>query len=955
MANLLRCLFLFAFVCALSWPLRAQQTVQSGDLTGFDEAAVMLEIQQKGVPQSCVYEYLNAKRSEYALRMQEAASGHAHTHPAPQVQNPNPPSSSSMMTPCTNMDFEANSLTGWSGYTGYHPVWNSTGCCPTPGFVAGRFTITSGAGTDTYGGFPVVAPGGNYSLQLGNSNVNGEAELIEQTFTVTPGTTSYTYRYAVVLQDVGHLPNEQPYFRIEMKDASGNTIPCSIYNVAAGQNIPGFLTSTVDPSVVYKPWTTVNVDLSNYVGQNVTIQFEVADCGYGGHFGYAYVDASCVPFALTTSATLCTGDQITLSAPAGAATYAWTPGGQTTQSILVSQPGNYCATMTSVQGCQQQLCTNVQVYPKPTANFGINSPNCSLSAAFTDSSLNTPATWAWDFGDGNNSNVQNPSHTYNSGGLYYVQLIVGTAAGCYDTLVQPLSPGGVPVAGFLDSLICLSGVFTDTTVITQGTLTGWQWDFGDPSSGANNTSVFQNPSHNFTVPGLYNITLIATSSQGCIDTLVQPVTVSTLLNANFNNTSVCEGLTTTFTDVSTSSSGAITTWNWDFGDNTTGNTQNPTHQYTAAGTYPVLLTASTSTGCVGAITQNITVYPLPQAAFQDTNVCLNDPSVFTNLSTIASGTINTYAWNFGNGNNSNQQSPTYTYPAAGTYSVTLVTTSNFGCIDSVTQQIDVYPNPTAAFTVDDVDGCAPHCVTFSDQSTVPSGIVNGWAWDFGDTTGINTTPFPQHCYVAPTTYNVTLTATTNNGCTNTLTLNNYITAYPSPTAEFEASTLTVTTIEPLVQFTDLSLGASEWAWNFGDGDSSVLFIQDHPAHVFPDYGPGVYPVTLTVTSPNGCRDMYQLTVIVEADFSFYAPNAFTPNGDGKNEFFFGTGVGIDEYEMFVFDRWGNKVFYADNQNLMWDGKVNGRLAQEDTYIWKVNLTDLYNKPHSYIGRVTLIR
>lgn len=951
MRNLLRSSMLLLFATCLSLPLAAQQSLQPNLLEGFDEAAVIQEIQQKGVPQSCVAEYMNAKRSEYVNRMQQAA-GHAHAHD----HSVNPPQSqSSVMPPCTNMDFESNSLTGWSGFTGYHPVWNATGCCPTAGFVTGRFTITSGTGTDPYGGFPVVAPGGNYSLKLGNNSVNGEAELIEQTFTVSPSTTSFTYRYAVVLEDVGHLPNEQPYFRIEMKDAAGNTIPCSYYNVAAGQNIPGFAVSPTNPSVVYKPWTTVNVDLSNYVGQNVTIQFEVADCGYGGHFGYAYLDCSCVPFTLSQNATLCTGDQITLTAPAGAASYSWSPGGQTTQSITVSQAGNYCATMTSVQGCQQILCTNIQVFPKPTANFGINSPNCSLSAAFTDSSLNGVATWHWDFGDGDTSNLQNPTHTYASGGLYNVELIVGTSAGCYDTLTLPLSPGGVPIAGFTDSLVCLSGVFTDATVVTQGSVTGWQWDFGDPASGANNTSVFQNPSHNFTLPGTYNITLIATSSNGCIDTIVQPIVVSTLLNANFSNTSVCEGLTTTFTDLSTSSSGTINTWNWDFGDNGTSNLQNPTHQYTAAGTYVVLLTASTSTGCVGAITQNITVHPLPQPAFLDTNVCLNDPTVFTDQSTIASGSINTWAWNFGNGNGSNQQSPAYTYPAAGTYTVTLVTTSAFGCVDSIAKQITVYPNPTAAFVADDVDGCAPHCVNFTNQSTVSSGIVSAWEWDFGDTSGVSNSQNPQHCFEDPTTYNVTLTAITNNGCTNTVTLNNYITAFPSPDANFEASTLVTTVHEPLIQFTDLSTGASQWQWSFGDGDTTVLSISDHPAHVFPDFGPGTYPVKLVVTSPNGCQDSMEVMVIIEADFSFYAPNAFTPNGDGKNEYFFGTGFGIDEYEMYIFDRWGNKIFYADNLNLLWDGKINGRLAQQDTYVWKVNLTDLYNKKHTFMGRVTLVR
>jgi len=142
---------------------------------------------------------------------------------------------------CTNIDFEAGTTSGWTSSTGFHPLFNSSGCCPTSG---GAQAIMSGTAVDPCGGFPVVSPGGNFSLRLGNNSTGGVADRIEQTFAVTASNANFTYKYAVVFQDPGHTLNEQPSFQIEMLDSTGTQIPCTFYNVAAGQNIPGFLTGS---------------------------------------------------------------------------------------------------------------------------------------------------------------------------------------------------------------------------------------------------------------------------------------------------------------------------------------------------------------------------------------------------------------------------------------------------------------------------------------------------------------------------------------------------------------------------------------------------------------------------------------------------------------------------------------------------------------------------------------
>src|SRR6185312_12529143 len=126
------------------------------------------------------------------------------------------------MAACTNIDFEQGSLTGWALSTGFHPLFNPVGCCLTLG---GSQAITTGTGLDPFGLFPVVCPGGNFSLQLGDALTGGHADRMEQTFLVTNANSNYSYKYAVVLEDPGHPVSQQPAFTVEMFDSTGNQIP----------------------------------------------------------------------------------------------------------------------------------------------------------------------------------------------------------------------------------------------------------------------------------------------------------------------------------------------------------------------------------------------------------------------------------------------------------------------------------------------------------------------------------------------------------------------------------------------------------------------------------------------------------------------------------------------------------------------------------------------------------
>jgi len=356
---------------------------------------------------------------------------------------------------CTNADFETGNFNGWNVLSGKITTGSSGAQTPDfqmsgVGVIPGRHTILSG-GSDPCGGFPVVAPGGKFSVRLGN-NINGaEGEQIRQTFTVSAADPTYTYKYAVVFQDPNHLKEQQPFFKAFVYDSKGNVINCSEYVVSAAANIPGFKKSGGFATfgscyqVWYKPWTTVIIDLKAYVGQEVTAVFTAGDCSLGGHFGYAYLDGSCFNFSnIGNRDTLCAGETKTLTAPDGYQHYQWSTG-ETTPSITVSNAGIYTVKLTSYSGCAAQISDTIEVAPYPKAEFTYTLHNCvDTVVRFTNTSTNTGPKLKqtrWFFG----ADAVPATATGDSAGAYFLQpgkksvtMIAEGMGGCSDTMVKVL-------------------------------------------------------------------------------------------------------------------------------------------------------------------------------------------------------------------------------------------------------------------------------------------------------------------------------------------------------------------------------------------------------------------------------------------------------------------------------------------------------------------------------------
>jgi len=393
----------------------------------------------------------------------------------------------------------------------------------------------------------------------------------------------------------------------------------------------------------------------------------------------------------------------------------------------------------------------------PVAGF-VGSPlsgDAPLLVDFTDLSTGSVTAWSWDFGDGESSTMQDPSHLYAVAGTYTVSLTVtGPGGSDTDTRVDYVTASEpAPVADFVGSP--LSGdapLRVDFTDFSTGTVTTWSWDFGDGGS-----SALQNPSHTYTTPGTYTVSLTVTGPGGsdtrtAVDyvTAGEPAPVADFVGTPLSGDAP---LLVAFTDLST---GSVTTWSWDFGDGGSSALQSPSHTYASAGTYTVSLTV---TGPGGSDTKTAVDYvtagePAPVADFMASPTAGPAPLsvAFTDLS---AGAVDAWSWDFGDGSSSSEQDPTHVYTSTGTYTVALTASGPGG--STTETKVDLIAvsavAPMAVFEADPTAGFAPLTVVFTDLST---GEIDAWAWDFGDGE-VSSEASPTHLYATRGEYLATLT------------------------------------------------------------------------------------------------------------------------------------------------------------------------------------------------------
>jgi gliding motility-associated-like protein len=349
----------------------------------------------------------------------------------------------------------------------------------------------------------------------------------------------------------------------------------------------------------------------------------------------------------------------------------------------------------------------------------------------------------------------------------------------------------------------------------------------------------------------------------------------------------------------------------------------------------------------------------PTASFTSQGVCPGTAMPFASTSTPGGAPINYLHWDFGmvalSNDTANVDPTSYVYNTPGVYSVTLTATDTFGCKDTSMVNVNVYYLPQVQFTGGPTSGCAPVCVNFLDQSTVVNSSAAHWLWQYADG-GTDTTQNPNHCFTTQGVYSVVLTVTSAQGCAYTDSIHSMINVIPGPQAAFSVTPQPATVTDPTIYFTDQSTaGPVEWYWTFGVGSSSST--SQNPTYVYPDTG--TYQVMLVVSAAGGaCPDTAWGEVRIDPELLIWIPNAFTPNGDGKNDVFtpvFSDITYVDAYELLVFDRWGNLLYTSKEPYRGWDGKYKDQTSQIDTYVYRVWVRGIDGTSHRYIGHVNLIR
>lgn len=603
---------------------------------------------------------------------------------------------------------------------------------------------------------------------------------------------------------------------------------------------------------------------------------------------------------------------------------------QQNPSTTYFTPGTYTVRLTIYRGTTDSavLTRNayITVFGLPKINFGA-SPllGCRpLQVAFADSSV--PSTgrivdWRWDFGDGNLDTGRNPVHTYSNPGSFRVSLTVRTDQGCSNTFSVDnfITVGDSLKAGFNISAPAACTVpanvrFTDASI--GANIVSWQWLFGDGGS-----STARNPIHTYTTPGTYNVRLVVRNAGGCTDTLLRPAIIDVGgPTASFRLPSgpFCAGRQVVIKNTSTPFATFDSTI-WTFSDGVVLRQFDAVRSFTTGGVYNFSLQVWKN-GCSDIVTGSITILDRPVPSLTITSpVSCQVPHTVSFANTTPNSTV--LLWDFGNGQTSTLQAPTYTYNQFGSYRITMIVRHDNGCVDTVVRSAGVVISAPRISGISGLpyDNCGPYANTFV-PTVVTNDSVVSWAWDFGDGTTSNLRT-PYKSFTTPGTYAVRLTITTAAGCT--ATFSSSVSLSSRPTAGFTA-TPRITCPSSNVSFTDTSRGTiTRWEWLFGDGGRSS---EANPIHQYNDTG--WMRVTLIVSN-NNCSD----TMTVDRYIYVNPPIArFTDSFSCANKgerFFTNNSIGALTWKWYFGDG-DSSTTYSPSHRYAASGNYTVRLVVADT-------------------------
>jgi gliding motility-associated-like protein len=629
----------------------------------------------------------------------------------------------------------------------------------------------------------------------------------------------------------------------------------------------------------------------------------------------------------------------------------WSGSGQKRIRLQIEQSG--CPSIPSYR--------DVMVYPIPESPFQASYSLCTNQEAdvLYSGVTNASAIYHWNFNGATIISGSGPGPfklVWNTSGEKQISLRV-EENGCHSATTEfTARVHDYPVADFQADPLTCQGAETEvrfTGVADEAAVFSWDFDGAEILSGSGPGPY----KLRWNTTGNKGITLLV-SQFGCAaapsntQLFVAPAPIASAGDDQL----VCSGDSVSLGG--TSSNGYSYLWIPSSGlDRPTAADPRLTIRNNRTDTLVVHYVVATTLGnCTVYDTVQVAVKPEPAIRFErPAGQCFQDHAFRFEITGEDLHTAQ-FFWDFGpfaNDRYSNLEDPVnIRYSASGVHPFRLRYTIN-GCSGmDVIDSVNIFAMPEAIFSGQSVEGCPPLTAELRNHSVFGQGYQ--YVWDMGDGQIVNEYQ-PQHVYTAEGRYSVTLTVFNAFGCKSDFTMHSLVRVFPVPQAGFMINPEILSTEHPLANIIDQSSGAISWRYTTGTGS---VVTQPQFSWLYPN--PGVYQVTQEVTNEWGCKDSTFKKLEVKPLMTFFIPNAFTPNNDGENDYFRCYGLNIEEFSMQIFNRWGQLVFYSENIDEGWDGRMlneDGKVvSQMDVYAVLVYVKDSPDLPARRIDhRVTLVK
>lgn len=849
---------------------------------------------------------------------------------------------------CTNMGFESGSFFGWQESHGIiTDCVTLAGCCPTNGATSSAvIAATPGLFDPIVPSLPIASPFlGSKVARINNSATGARVDRIEQTFNVTSSNAIFQIASACVLNSdpiTNHCCNQQPGLVINIKDSAGTVLGCPYVALNApsaccpSTDTTWHAYSTAFDDGYYRGWKIQTIDLSRYIGSNITVQITVMDCSGTAHYGYAYIDCQCLPIEFnvngnpynaamtsTVNVSSCGSAAAEIFAPTGLNPYTWDGplgsgiSGVTTQSISTSTNGTYTLNMNPTGGCTTGgviKYVNVHITPNPTVNSVSSIATCTNATGagtVNITSGSSPFTYNWlpSVSTGSLANSLTPGTDYTVNvvdifgckGSAIISIPSFTNAPTYT-----ISPLNADITCFNPTITVSANTATNTTAIWTHT----------------NTTSF-----NVTNAGTFSC-IVTNTLSSCTATVPITITTNTILPVA-TYTPICNSSSISLN--ASSSNGVALGW---LAPTT------PVSPISNPGT-------STSVGIFTLTATNLTT------GCKKTYTVESAPNI--SVSTNPSNSMLTCAIHTIQASTSSTSTSNY------------VITWSDGVTTTTANTLPILANGNYTTVVQIIGGCASQSVisintntavgvSITSPTTEISCLTNSLALTANQQTGgiYTYTWAPSVPAATNNVYNVTQAGTYSvyalnltNGCSSSATL-----AVTHETIVASFDTNPHQGLMPLpVTFSNTSINATDFNWDLGNG---MTYTTTNAATIYNTQG--AYTVTLTATK-GFCIDTAATVIKVDLVSFFTVPNVFTPNGDGKNDIFTFNAINMGDISFTVFDRWGIKVFESTvSGNIKWDGKNKaGSTINDGTYFYVIKAIGLDDVKYDLKGTINVFQ